>query len=40
MIQIRVSEDEKAELERAASRDALKLGTWLRQLALKTARMQ
>lgn len=38
MIQLRVSADEKAEMERAASRDALKLGTWLRQLALKAAR--
>lgn len=38
MIQLRVSDDEKAELEAAAHRDALKLGTWLRQLALKAAR--
>ena len=38
MIQLRVSSDEKAELEQAAKRDALKLATWLRQLALKAAR--
>jgi uncharacterized protein (DUF1778 family) len=38
MLRIRVTPEQKAELQAAADADALDLGTWLRQLGLKTAR--
>lgn len=38
MLRIRVTPEQKAELQAAADADELDLGTWLRQLGLKTAR--
>lgn len=38
MLRIRVTPEQKAELQAAADADELDLGTWLRQLGLKAAR--